>query len=151
MNLLDIGDVVEHSGLPPSALRYYEEIGLIRPVGRRGLRRQYDRDVLMTLSLIAMGQSAGFSLVEIAGMFGSDGRPDISRADLHAKADTLQRQISDLRVLRDVLRHVADCSAPSHLECPTFRKLMKAASDRQIRSRSLRKGSSAPPKRRLRD
>ena len=49
MNLLDIGDVVEHSGLPPSALRYYEEIGLIRPMGRRGLRRQYDRDVLMTL------------------------------------------------------------------------------------------------------
>ena len=135
MVVLDIGKVAERSGVAPSTLRYYEEIGLIRSVGRRGLRRQYDRDVLTILSLIAMGQAAGFSLSEISGMIGPDGRPDVPRAELHAKADALQRQITDLRVLRDVLRHVADCSAPSHLACPTFRKLMKEAVSRQIRNR----------------
>jgi hypothetical protein len=51
---------------------------------------------------------------------------------LHAKADDLQRQMLDLRVLRDALRHVAECPAPSHLECPTFRKLLKAATRRRV-------------------
>lgn len=128
MKMMDIGEVAERSGVPPSTLRYYEELGLIRPVGRRGLRRQFDADVLSKLSLIALGRAGGFSLLEIAAMFGQDGELDVPRDELHAKADDVQRQMAQLRVLRDTLRHVADCKAPSHLECPTFRKLMKAAS-----------------------
>ncbi|WP_439500622.1 helix-turn-helix domain-containing protein [Aminobacter ciceronei] len=135
MHFLDIGEVVERSGVPPSTLRYYEEIGLIRSVARHGLRRQFDHDVLMKLSLIAMGKAAGFSLPEIAGMFGSDDRPDIPRDQLHARARELERQIVELRMLRDVIRHVADCPAPSHLECPSFRKLLKSATH-QTPSRS---------------
>ncbi|WP_432284449.1 helix-turn-helix domain-containing protein [Aminobacter sp. BA135] len=127
MHFLDIGEVVERTGVPPSTLRYYEEIGLIRSVARHGLRRQFDHDVLMKLSLIAMGKAAGFSLPEIAGMFGRDDRPDIPREQLHARARELERQIIELRMLRDVIRHVADCPAPSHMECPSFRKLLKSA------------------------
>jgi DNA-binding transcriptional MerR regulator len=129
---MDIGEVVERSGVLPSTLRYYEEVGLIRSVGRHGLRRQFDTDILLRLSLIELGKTAGFSLTEIGGMFGKDGRPDIPRDQLHAKADDLQRQMVDLRVLRDALRHVAECPAPSHLECPTFRKLLKAATRRRV-------------------
>jgi DNA-binding transcriptional MerR regulator len=132
MRMMDIGEVAERSGVPPSTLRYYEEIGLIRSIGRHGLRRQFDTDVILKLSLIELGKTAGFPLTEIAGMFGKDGRPDIPRAQLHAKADDLQRQMLDLRMLRDVLRHVADCPAPTHLECPTFRKLLKAATRRRV-------------------
>ncbi|PSJ52723.1 helix-turn-helix domain-containing protein [Pseudaminobacter soli (ex Li et al. 2025)] len=128
MKMMDIGEVADRSGVPPSTLRYYEELGLIRSVGRRGLRRQFDADELLKLSLIALGRAAGFSLVEIAAMFGQDGQLDMPRDELRARADDLQRQMAKLRVLRDTLRHVADCKAPSHLECPTFRKLMKAAS-----------------------
>lgn len=65
-------------------------------------------------------------------MFGRDGRPDIPRDQLRARADELQRQMVELRTLRDILRHVADCPAPSHLECPSFRKLMQAASRRKL-------------------
>ncbi|WP_439498818.1 helix-turn-helix domain-containing protein [Bosea sp. (in: a-proteobacteria)] len=140
MSVLDIGEVANRADLPPSTLRYYEEIGLIRSLGRSGLRRQFDSDVLLKLSLIRMGQAAGFSLTEIASMFGRDGRPEIPRDQLHARAGELQRQILDLRVLRDALRHVADCRAPSHLECPSFRKLLKAASGRRSVSRVSRKG-----------
>jgi DNA-binding transcriptional MerR regulator len=132
MGMMDIGEVAERSGVPPSTLRYYEEIGLIQSVSRFGLRRQFDGDVLLRLSLIELGKSAGFSLTEIAGMFGKDGRPDIPRDQLHARAEDLQRQMLDLRVLRDALRHVAECPAPSHLECPTFRKLLKAATRRRV-------------------
>ena len=132
MQMMDIGEVAERSGVPPSTLRYYEEIGLVRSNGRHGLRRQFDADVLLKLALIELGNTAGFSLTEIAGMFGKDGRPDIPRDQLHAKANDLQRQMVDLRVLRDALRHVADCKAPTHLECPTFRKLLKAATRRRV-------------------
>jgi DNA-binding transcriptional MerR regulator len=128
MKMMDIGEVADRSGVPPSTLRYYEELGLIRPIGRRGLRRQFDADVLLKLSLIALGRAAGFSLAEIAAMFGQNGQLNVPRDELRARADDLQRQMAKLRVLRDTLRHVADCTAPSHLECPTFRKLMKAAS-----------------------
>ncbi|MBT1155233.1 helix-turn-helix domain-containing protein [Aminobacter anthyllidis] len=129
MHFLDIGEVVERTGVPPSTLRYYEEIGLICSVARHGLRRQFDHDVLLKLSLIGMGKAAGFSLPEIAGMFGRDDRPDIPRDQLHDRAKELERQIIELRMLRDVIRHVADCPAPSHLECPSFRKLLKSATN----------------------
>ena len=127
MKILDIGDVSEQSGIPPSTLRYYEEIGLISSVGRHGLRRQYEPQTLLQLSLIALGKSAGFSLEDIAGMFGKDGQPDLPRAELHARADELDRQIRNLTTLRNALRHVADCPAPSHMECPTFRRLVRLA------------------------
>jgi DNA-binding transcriptional MerR regulator len=127
MPVLDIGEVAGRSGVPASTLRYYEEIGLIRSEGRRGLRRQFDAEILLKLSLIGLGKAAGFSLVEIAGMFGENGRADLPRDRFRAKAEELQRQILDLRALRDMLRHIADCPAPTHLECPTFRGLLKAA------------------------
>ncbi len=148
--ILDIGEVAARSGVPPSTLRYYEEIGLISSLGRRGLRRQFDTDVLLKLSLIGLGKTAGFSLVEIAGMFAQDGRADIPRAQLHAKAGELQRQILELRMLRDVLRHVADCPAPTHMECPTFRGLLKTASRRSLvyrPSREAARGGPKPPRR----
>lgn len=74
MKLLDIAEVSEKAGLPPSTLRYYDEIGLITPAGRKGLRRQFTPDVVLQLALIEMGKMAGFSLDEIAGMFGSDAK-----------------------------------------------------------------------------
>jgi DNA-binding transcriptional MerR regulator len=132
MLLLDIGKVAERSGVPASTLRYYEEVGLIRSEARHGLRRQFDPDVLLRLSLIGLGKTAGFSLDEIAAMFGADGTPNIPREQLRARADELQRQMVGLRTLRDALRHVADCRAPTHLECPTFRALLRTASRRQL-------------------
>ena len=73
MKLLDIGEVAAQSGIKPSALRYYEEAGLISSVSRHGMRRQFPPEVLLQLKLVAMGKSAGFSLDEIAGMFGVNG------------------------------------------------------------------------------
>lgn len=139
MKVLDIADVAQRSGLPPSTLRYYEEIGLIESLGRHGLRRQYGPQTLLQLSLINMGKSAGFSLVEIAGMFGSDRQPDLPRDVLRVRAEQLDRQIRDLTILRNALRHVAECSAPSHMECPTFQRLLKVTSARKKSGRRDKK------------
>jgi DNA-binding transcriptional MerR regulator len=124
---LDIAEVAREARLPASTLRYYEEKGLIRSVGRRGLRRVFDASVLERLALIALGRAAGFSLDEIAGMFASDGQPRVDRRKLLDKAEELDRTIRELTALRDGLRHAAACRAPSHMECPTFRRIMRAA------------------------
>lgn len=139
MKLLDIGEVAEKSGLRPSTLRYYEEMGLITSVARRGLRRVFPPEVLLQLNLIAMGKAAGFSLDEIAGMFGRNGLPDLPRATLEEKAQELEQQIRKLTALRDTLRHVAHCRAPSHMECPKFRRLVSLAGKHAAKSGGKRR------------
>ncbi|PJK09913.1 MerR family transcriptional regulator [Lysobacteraceae bacterium NML08-0793] len=126
MDTLDIGEVAAQSGVSASALRYYEQLGLIESVARKGLRRQFDRAVLLKLSLIALGKTAGFSLDEIAAMLGNGGL-DIPRAQLHARADALAEQIRRMQALEQAIRHVAECPAPSHLQCPKFRQLLRHA------------------------
>jgi DNA-binding transcriptional MerR regulator len=127
MQLLDIAEVAQRSGTPASTLRYYEEKGLIDSVGRRGLKRLFEPAVLERLALIALGQTAGFSLDEIARIFLPDGRAEIDRERLLAKADELDGMIGQLTAIREGLRHAAACPAPSHLECPTFRRIMGLA------------------------
>lgn len=135
---MDIAEVAQRSGVPASTLRFYEEKGLIASVGRHGLRRVFDPGVLERLALIALGRAAGFSLDEIALMFAPDGRPHIDRQLLAAKADELDRTIRKLSAMRDGLRHAAVCPAPSHLECPTFRRILGAATSGAIGGRTKR-------------
>jgi DNA-binding transcriptional MerR regulator len=103
---------------------------LIASIGRRGLRRVFDAGILQRLAFIALGRAAGFSLDEIARMVPADGSPRIERDYLAAKAAELERTIRKLIAMRDGLRHAAVCPAPSHLDCPTFRRLLKLASAR---------------------
>lgn len=124
---MDIAEVAKQAGVPASTLRYYEEKGLIVSVGRSGLRRVFRPDVLERLALIALGRAAGLSLDEIAQMFAADGKPQIDRQLLSDKADELDRTIRKLTAMRDGLRHAAACSAPSHMECPKFRRLLGIA------------------------
>lgn len=138
MRDLDITEVGQRSGLPASTLRFYEEKGLIASVGRRGLKRLFDAGVVERLALIALGRAAGFSLEEMALMFAPDGRPRIDREVLNAKAEEMDRTIRRLSSLRDGLRHAAACTAPSHLECPKFRRLLRAASSGAIGERRRR-------------
>lgn len=127
MKYLDIAEVAQRSGVPASTLRFYEEKGLIASVGRHGLRRLFDTDVLDRLALIALGRAAGFSLDEVARAFPRRGRPRIDRQMLTDKAKELDNTIRRLGAMRDGLRHAAACPAPSHMQCPTFRRLLGAA------------------------
>ncbi|GGM73945.1 MerR family transcriptional regulator [Lentzea pudingi] len=124
---IGIGEVVRRSGVPASTLRYYEERGLIASVRRQGLTRVFSPAVLEQLALIAVCRTAGFSLDEITRMFSPDGRPSPNREMLAAKADELNATIRRLAVMRDDLRHAAACPAPTHLECPSFRRVLGQA------------------------
>jgi DNA-binding transcriptional MerR regulator len=141
---LDITEVAQRAGVPASTLRFYEEKGLIASVGRRGLRRLFGPAVVERLALISVGRASGFSLDEIARMFAPDGRPRIDRQMLAAKAAELDKTIRELSAMRDGLRHAVDCRAPSHMECPTFRRILRAAATGAIGMR--KKKASRPPR-----
>ncbi len=144
---IDIAELARRSGVPASTLRFYDDKGLITSIGRRGLRRVFDSAALDQLALIALGRAAGFSLDEIARVFGPDGRPRIDRRMLAAKADELDRTIRKLSAMRDGLRHAAVCPAPSHMECPTFRRFLRAAASGVI---GVRKKQAPASRRRSR-
>ena len=131
---MDISEVAKRSGLPASTLRYYEERGLIASVGRQGLRRLFAPEVLEQLSLISLGQVAGFSLDEIAQMFSADRKPNIDRQMLGNKADQINAMIKRLRAMSNGLRHAANCPAQNHMECPSFQRLLKAATTGSLNS-----------------
>lgn len=135
MKEMDIGKVARWSGLPASTLRYYEEKGLIRSIGRNGLKRVFSESVLQRLALIALGRSAGFALDDIAAMLAAEGGPNIDREQLARKADQLDLTIKRLGAIRDGLRHAASCPAANHLECPKFQRLMGIAAKQAARSK----------------
>jgi DNA-binding transcriptional MerR regulator len=132
---MDIAEVAKRTGVPASTLRYYEKKGLITSVGRQGMRRSFAPGVMDQLALISLGQAAGLSLDEMRSMFLPNGQPSIDRQMLAAKADELDALIKRLKAMSRGLRHAAACPAPSHAECPSFQKLIRAAASGVIEKR----------------
>ncbi len=143
---MDISEVAKLTGVPASTLRYYEKKGLIVSLGPQGARRRFADGVVDQLALIALGQAAGLSLDEIRSMFSPDGQPHIDRQLLRDKADEIDALIKRLRAMSHGLRHAAECPAPSHAECPTFRKLVRAAGsgamERSLSKAQLKRGAT---------
>ncbi len=122
---VDISKVSQLSGLPSSTLRYYEERGLIKSIGRKGLKRVYNHnEVMMRLSLISLGQEAQFSLEEIALMLNSQQQPEIDKEKLVLKANEIEAKIQNLMLLKKGILHIVNCKAENQLLCPKFNKIM---------------------------
>jgi MerR family transcriptional regulator, redox-sensitive transcriptional activator SoxR len=69
MSHLTISEVARQVGLKPSAIRYYEELGILPPAERVSGQRRYDRTVLYRLAVVQRARQAGFALDEIRGLF----------------------------------------------------------------------------------
>ncbi len=101
--MLTIGELARQVGLRPSALRYYEAEGLLRPSGRTEAGyRLYDAAAADTVRLIRQAQRLGFSLAEIRALVGAWRGGDLDNAETLALAEgrylALERQITELRV-----------------------------------------------------
>jgi len=131
---MNISEVVKKTGIKASTLRYYEEIGLIKSLGRKGLQRYFAANVIDQLALISLAKCADFSLQEISAMFAANEQPLVDRNKLLDKAAHIDETIKRLTLMSNCLKHAAVCKAPSHLECPTFRRLMKAAIQGRLNS-----------------
>ena len=121
-DLLDIAEVAKDAGLAPSALRFYEQKGLIASTGRNGLRRTYQPAVLSRLELIACARGAGFTLAEIARFLRATPDDTVLRARMAEKAREMEEDIARLTRMRDSLRHAATCTHRPLVECPDFKR-----------------------------
>src|SRR3954451_11851927 len=81
MVLLSVGQVAERAGLAPSAVRWYEQQGLVSSTRTAGGARRYPRSVLRRLAFVRAAQNVGLSLAEIRAALATlpEGRPPTAR------------------------------------------------------------------------
>lgn len=122
--LLSIGAVVERTGKRASAIRYYEEIGLLPQPVRISGRRMYDAGVVRTLAVIDTGQRAGLALDEIKALLdaspGDAAAIDRLRELAERKLPEIDALIERSRLVRGWLECAARCECPSLDDCPLF-------------------------------
>lgn len=115
--MMPIGDVAHAAGVRPSAIRYYERIGLLPVPERVSGRRRYDEQVLHRLRVIHFARGNGFTLREISQLFG--GRPYSARLRQLAagKVVELESSIERARAMQALLRTALRCRCLSPEEC----------------------------------
>lgn len=119
--LLTIGELAERTGIAASALRYYEEVGLLEPARRVSGQRRYVDDAVGVVGAILFLRDIGFTLGEIHQLRASRSRsPKAWRELASRKIDELDRQIADARAARVAIDHALHCPKPDLLECPNF-------------------------------
>lgn len=122
MELLPIGEVARRSGFAASALRFYEDQGLITASRTGGGARRYPRSVLRRLAVIRAARNVGLALPEIRAALATlpEGRPPTA-ADWavlsRAWRDRLDEQIDALTRLRDGLTSCIGCGCLSLSRC----------------------------------
>jgi DNA-binding transcriptional MerR regulator len=119
-DLLTIGELAEQVGVATSALRYYEELGLLEPAERRAGRRHYHRSAVETVGGILFLRDVGLTLTEIGQLRSTSADRPARRALLAAKLEELARKAVEIEIARDALGHGLDCPAPDILTCPNF-------------------------------
>ena len=120
MRMLTIGQLAARTGLRASALRYYEELGLVRSAARRNGTRIYEEAILDRLAVIDLAKNAGFDLREIARLLSeSDGRPPARTwaKVTDAKRLELDRGIAKLSTMKAVLAEIAACNCATLADC----------------------------------
>jgi MerR family transcriptional regulator, redox-sensitive transcriptional activator SoxR len=140
-----IGEVARRAGIRPSAIRYYESIGLLPEPSRVAGRRRYSSDALRALSIIGAGQRAGLSLDEIRELLtGSNRKGAVSerlRAIAEHKLPDVEALIERAQLVKSWLEAAADCRCPTLEECPLFEPV-HAAGDRST-NQTAQTGSGA--------
>jgi MerR family transcriptional regulator, redox-sensitive transcriptional activator SoxR len=109
---MSIGQIARESGLRPSAIRYYERLGLLPKASRRQGRRRYDVQILQRLAILRFARHVGFSLAETKLLLdGFDQRPPTQR--WHRLAQRKLTQLNELiaqanrirQLLQETLQH----------------------------------------------
>jgi DNA-binding transcriptional MerR regulator len=118
--LLTIGELAERVGVATSALRYYEEVGLLEPTERRAGRRHYHRSAIEVVGTILLLRDVGFTITEIGELHSSRSDRAARRTLLRRKLEELSRKAAEIDVARQALEHGLDCPAPDIITCPNF-------------------------------
>ncbi len=116
VDLLPIGEVARSTGLAVSAVRYYDEIGVITASARVGGKRRFDPDTVGRVSFIRRAQEAGFSLDEIRMIL------DETQGGWHGLVEDKLTELSERRdrldTMIDMLAEIRDCGCDAVSNCP---------------------------------
>jgi len=124
---MSIGAVAKRTGLEPSAIRYYESVGLVPPPRRVGGKRVYDESVFEAIALVQLAQDAGFTLSEARALVSGFDRATPASARWQSMArrklvDVTER-IERARAMKDILERLLRC------KCQTLGQCVRARTD----------------------
>lgn len=125
---MNIGEVAAKSQLPAKTIRYYEDIGLIKPLRDSNGYRAFRETELHKLSFLARARALGFSIEECRMLLALYDDKARASADVKRIANghlaQIDQKISDLRAMRDTLSELVDACAGDHRpNCPILKGL----------------------------
>ena len=128
---MNIGDVARQSGLPPKTIRYYEDIGLIRPQRSENGYRSFRESDLHKLAFLGRARALGFTIEDcrtLMALYEDDHRES---AQVKAVAEEHLRQIDEkiaqlqsMRATLDTLIHA--CAGDHRTDCPILQDLARS-------------------------
>jgi len=118
---LAISDVARVFGLRTSAIRYYEQIGILPAPMRRNGQRRYDDSALFRLAVVQRARETGFTLEEIRELFfgfpPGTRPPKRWRQLSQRKIVELRERMNRLKLMETLLKRVEDCRCDAFDEC----------------------------------
>jgi MerR family copper efflux transcriptional regulator len=125
--LLTIGELARRAGVAPSALRYWEDLGLLPAPARISGQRRYPRSALERVGIILLLGEVGFTLAEQKAFMASRAvAPADWRRLARGKLAELEDQIAKAQTARQAIEHALRCPHDDILECPTFASVIAA-------------------------
>lgn len=125
---LTIGELARRTGVTTSALRYHDELGLVRPTQRVSGHRRYPAGAVTTVGVDRCLQEAGFTLAETKRLIASRRRSPVAwRALAVRKSDELRHRIAREEAAWQAIEHSLACPQDDLLGCPNFRATVKGA------------------------
>ncbi len=124
-DLMTVSELADRAGLETSAIRYYDELGLITSTRTSGGQRRFARDMLRRIAVVRAGQSLGLSLDEIQAAFAAlPNNRTPTKADWNRLSKQwqgrLDQQIALLQNLRDELTSCIGCGCLSFTVCALY-------------------------------
>jgi DNA-binding transcriptional MerR regulator len=120
IGLLSIGELAARSGVAVTALRYYDELGLVRPQRRVSGQRRYAPSAVRAVGVVVSLRDVGFSLAEISELIVDRPRTRRWTELVERKREALAEQEHRIVVARTALEHARDCPASDPWRCPRF-------------------------------
>ena len=127
---MNIGDVSEQSGLPAKTIRYYEDIGLVRPSRSENGYRKFGFKDLHKLAFLARARSLGFTIEECRTLLSLYEDRQRSSSDVKRLAEKhvgrIDRKVAELQALSATLRDlVLRCHGDDQPDCPIMDDLAR--------------------------
>lgn len=125
---MNIGEVAERSGIPPKTIRYYEDIGLVRPARSENGYRAFGETDLHKLAFLGRARTLGFSIEDcrtLLGLYEDEGRESAQvKAVAEEHLAEIDKKLAQLKSMRDTLSHLVDaCHGDHRPDCPILTDL----------------------------